>query len=218
MKALTRNPGWKLLAIASAFVLWVLFVAETEIATSLPVVVQYRNIPPDLEITADPPERLLLKLRGPASRLRTAEMSRAAVVFDLKNVHSAGDMTMTIGERELGLPSGVELVRAVPPQFRLTLEKRLEKLLPVEVRYTGPPARGYRIVWQKVSPQTIRVIGPETAVERMESVPTDAINLSSTIGEAEFRVPVFTTDPHVRFDTGTPLVTVQIKLEKIPES
>jgi hypothetical protein len=84
------------------------------------------------------------------------------------------------------------------------------------VRYTGPPARGYRLASQDVFPNSFRLIGPQAVVERIDSVPTDAIDLSSTVGGAEFRVPVYTTDPHVRFDTMTPLVTVQVKLEKIP--
>jgi YbbR domain-containing protein len=217
MRTLTRNIGWKLLAIASALLLWTLFVAQTEIATSIPVVVQYRNIPPELEVTADPPERLLLNVRGPASRLSASELSQAVLVLDLRNVHGPGEQTITIGERELGLPSGVELVRVVPSQVRVSFEKRAEKTVPVEVRYAGPPARGYRIASQKVVPETLKVIGPEAIVERIHAVQTDAINLSSTVGNAEFRVPVFTTDPHVRFESRTPVATVYVLLEKIPQ-
>lgn len=218
MKALISNFGWKVLAIGSAILLWSLFVAQTEIATSIPVVVQYRNIPSDLEITADPPERLLLKLRGPVSRLSASQLSGTILLFDLKDISTAGEQTITIGERELGLPAGVELVRVVPSQVRLTFERRAEKIVPVEVRYSGPPPRGYRIVSQNVFPQSVKVIGPEAIVERLESVPTDAINLSTTVGDAEFRVPVYTTDPHLRFEARAPFATVQIKLEKIPTS
>lgn len=216
MKFLVSNFGWKLLAISSAILLWSLFVAQTEIATSIPVVVQYRNIPGDLEITADPPDRLLLKLRGPASRLSASQLAQTILLFDLKDVRTAGEQTITIGEQELGLPAGVELVRVVPSQVRLTLERRAEKVVPIEVRYTGPPARGYRIVSQNVFPQSVKVVGPEVIIQRIESVPTDAINLNSTFGNAEFRVPVFTTDPHLRFESRAPFATVQIKLEKIP--
>jgi YbbR domain-containing protein len=218
MHALTSNIGWKLLAIASAVLLWWLFVAETEVATSIPVVVQYRNIPADIEIMADPPERLLLKLRGPASRLSPSQLSGTVLVFDLKNTSSAGEQTITIGAQELGLPSGVELVRVVPSQVRLTLDRRSEKTVPVEVRHSGPPAQGYRVVSQRVSPPSVKVIGPEAIVQRIESVPTDPIDLKSTVGTAEFRVPVYLPDPHLRFEDRTPVVSVQVTLEKIPES
>ena len=93
MRLLTRHLGWKLMAVVSAILLWTMFVAQTEVASSIPVVVQYRNIPPDLEITADPPERLLLKLRGPASRLGASELAKTVLVFDLKNVSTAGEQT-----------------------------------------------------------------------------------------------------------------------------
>jgi YbbR domain-containing protein len=218
VRALIRNLRWKLLAIVSAIVLWNLFVGQAEVATSIPVVVQYRNIPADLEITADPPERLLLKLRGPASRLDSSSLNNTILLVDLKNVSSPGEQTITITENELGLPSGVELIRVVPSQVRVTLDRRSEKTVPVEVRYTGPPARGYRIVSQRVNPPTLKVIGPEAFLARLESVPTDPVNVSTTVGVAEFRVPVYATDPHLRFETKTPVVTVRVTLEKIPQS
>lgn len=215
MRAVVSNVGWKLLAVVSAFVLWRLFVGETELATSIPVAVQYRNMPPDLELTADPPERLFLKLRGPASRLNPSDLTRTVLLVDLKNAMAAGEQTITITEQELGLPPGVELVRVVPSQVRITLEKRTEKTVPVEVRHAGPPPKGYRIVTQRVEPARVKIVGPEAILSRIDSVPTDPVNLGGVVGAEEFRVPVYAPDPHVRFE-GKPVVTVKVELEKIP--
>ena len=74
MRGWNKNLGRKLFSIGAATLLWFVFVGRSEIATSIPVMVQYRNIPPDLEITADPPDRLFMKLRGPVSRLSAAEL------------------------------------------------------------------------------------------------------------------------------------------------
>ena len=215
-RALTDNIGWKLFSLGAAVVLWGTFVGEVEVATSVPVSVAYRNIPPDLEITADPPESLFLKLKGPSARLRAAELEQIGLALDLKNVTKPGERTLSIGEAELGLPAGVELIRVVPSQVRVTLERRAEKIVPVEVRFSAPPPGGYRVVSQRVSPAAVRVIGPEARVNRLDSAQTDPIDLSSTIGNAEFRVPVYVDDPHMRFEAGHPVVTVQLTLERIP--
>lgn len=217
MRVLTENLGWKLFSLAAAFALWVTFVSEVEMATSVPVTVAYRNMPPDLEITTDPPDTLFLKLKGPSARLRTADLGRVALALDLKNANKPGEQTLPISESELGLPIGVNLVWAVPSQIRVTLERRAEKVVPVEARFAGPPPGGYRIVSQKVSPASVRVIGPEAAVNRLDSASTDPIDLSSTIGNAEFRVPVYLDDPHLRLDSRSPVVSVQLTLEKIPQ-
>jgi hypothetical protein len=46
-------------------------------------------------------------------------------------------------------------------------------------------------------------------------VATDAIDLSSTIGTKEFRVPVFINDPQLRFQLSSPVVVVRVSLEKM---
>ena len=61
------------------------------------------------------------------------------------------------------------------------------------------------------------MIGPESNVEDLASAQTDAIDLSSAVGNPEFRVPVYLPDPQVRFDGPATLVSVRVSLEKIPE-
>ena len=217
MRALTENIGWKALSLLAAVVLWSTFVGEVEVATNVPVSVAYRNVPADLELTADPPESLFLKLKGPSARLTAAELKQIGLALDLKNVTKPGEQTLSIGESELGLPGGVSLIRVVPSQVRLTLERRAEKIVPVEVRFSAPPPGGYRVVSQRVSPAAVRIIGPEARVNRLDAAQTDPIDLSSTIGNAEFRVPVYVDDPHLRFEAGHPTVTVQPRLERIPQ-
>lgn len=215
MRLLTENFLSKLMSLLGAFALWFAFIGESEVATSLPVIVQYRNVPQDLEIAADHPEHLFMKLRGPASRLGASELSRIGMVLDLGNVSQPGQQTFTITERELGLPSGVELQQVVPSQVSINFERRATRSLPVEVRFSGPPPEGYRIAGQSVAPHSVFITGPETRVSRLESVTTDAVNLSGKIGTAEFRVPIQLNDAQLRFDRGTSQATVKIRLEKI---
>lgn len=217
MRALTRNLPWKLLALGASLVLWYVFAGEVEVATSLPVVVQYRNIPQDLEISSEPPERIFLKLRGPAARLRGEDLAQATVVLDLSSVAAPGEQTFAIDPETIGLPPGVHLLRAVPSQIRLTFERRAVRDVPVEVRYSGPPPPGYRLVKQQVSPASVRVVGPESRVARLEAVSTDAVDLSSDVGEKEFRVALFVGDPQVRFEDRVPVAVVRVTMEKIPQ-
>ncbi|MDZ4802209.1 MAG: hypothetical protein SGI92_28965 [Bryobacteraceae bacterium] len=215
MRGLTEHLGWKLLALLISSLLWILVVGETEVATSMPIVVQYRNMPPDLEITGDNLDRLFVQVRGPVARVSAESLARTPLVLDLSNIHRPGDQTFNVTEKELGLPTGVRLVRAVPAQIRFSLDRRLTRMLPVEVRFEGDPPAGYRVVNQRVNPPAARVSGPEYFVTRTHAAFTDRLNISSTVGAAEFRVPIYVDDPQVRIES-TRLVTVSVTLEKIP--
>jgi YbbR domain-containing protein len=217
MRTLTDNLGWKLLALTASVLLWFWLIGETEVAASVPVIVQYRNVPPDLEITSEPENRLFLKLRGPATRLDAATFSAAALRIDLANVHAPGEQTFTVDARALGLPAGVELLRAVPSQVRVRLDRRGGKTVPVDIRYSGPPPSGYRIGRQAVTPDHVRVVGPATELAQLERASTDAIDLSSTVGGAEFRVPLYLENPHLRLDSSPSYAVVRVTLEKIPQ-
>jgi hypothetical protein len=214
IRFLTYNLGWKLLSLAIAAGLWAAYVGEAEIATSIAAPLQYRNLPRDLEVSTDFVDRVYLKVRGPATRLTPASLSDAAIVLDLNGVSKAGEQTFSINSSNVLLPPGVELVRVVPSQVRLTFERRGTREVAVEVRLAGPPPPGYRITEQQAIPDRLRILGPQARLDGIRTAQTDPIDLSNTFGEAEFRVPVFLADPHVRLERDGPVI-VRVRVEKI---
>ncbi len=67
---LTQNLGWKLLSLLLAVGLWLAIAREPEVATSLSVPVEFKNMREDLDISGNLPDRVFLELRGPSGRLR----------------------------------------------------------------------------------------------------------------------------------------------------
>jgi hypothetical protein len=61
----------------------------------------------------------------------------------------------------------------------------------------------------------LRVQGPASRVEHVESVETDPIDPGNVLGEREFEVHTFIGDPHVRFESQS-VVVVKLTMEKIP--
>jgi YbbR domain-containing protein len=210
----TENFGWKLLSLASATVLWFWLIAESELATSVSVPVQFENLPGDLELSSEVVERLFLKVRGPVSRLNLEQLSRATVLLDLSNVNSDGEFTYNLDENTVRLPSGLKLTRVVPSQVRVLFEKRATRDVPVEVRFAGPPPDGYRVANVWISPQRVRITGAESHVSRTNNALTDPIDLQSTVGDKDFRTSVYLEDTHVRLES-TASVLVRVRLEKI---
>jgi hypothetical protein len=205
--------GWQLLALAAAFVLWLVFTGSPQVVTSISAPIEYQNMPQDLESTAELPRRVSLEISGPAARLHEADLTNRRVVLNLESVLRPGERTFTIERRNIDLPAGLSLVRAIPAQVRIAFERSVSASVPVRVRIAVPPPEGYRVARQQALPNALRIVGPESRVRQVESVDADPIDLSRTVGKARFQVHAFVADPQVRF-VSSPLVEVSVSLEK----
>ncbi len=123
MNFLTRNLLWKLLALATAFAVWLSVASEPELATIVSVPVEYNNLPKDLEISSDIVETIDVEARGPAGQLRSLHDSRIAAIIDFSSVHAPGERTFTLTTAELKLPARIVITGcddpgATPVQLR----------------------------------------------------------------------------------------------------
>ncbi len=212
MRFLTANLGWKALSLVIAGVLWFLVVGEPELVTSQPAAIFLKNLPRDLEVGSDMPDRVHLELRGPAGKLTAARLADTAVFLDLASVEGPGERTFSIGSGSLNLPRGVTFLRAVPSQLRLRFDRLMSKEVAVQVRTTG--TRGLEVVRQEVQPAMLKVTGPENHVQQIDSAQTDPIDLSKIAKQGQFTVHAYVADPQVRFETS-PLVTVKVWIQRL---
>lgn len=217
MRLLYENLGWKLLAFALAVLLWFAVVGDPKVATSVSAPIEFRSLPMELEVSSEVPESVRLEVRGSPAQLEPRNLLAVAVVLDLSSVYKPGERTFTVSENNAVLPPGVRLIRAVPSQIRMRFERRASREVPVQVRYSGPPPRGYRISHYDVQPPQVAIVGPESRVNQIELAETDPIDLEAVVGEREFRVNTFVSDPQVRFQS-VPEVTVTVWMEKIPSA
>jgi len=122
-RVLTRNLGWKLLSVGLAVVLWIAVEGEPELVTVQAVPVFYRNVDPSLALVANPPTAVRLELRGPADVLGRDSLANVAVLLDLAGANEPGERVFPISHTNVSLPSGVNFVRADPPELKLHLDR-----------------------------------------------------------------------------------------------
>lgn len=199
--------GWKVLSLGIALMIWALVASEPELSTFTNVRLEYRNLPDDLEIASDPVSTVSLELRGPSGALRGLGVDgvRAEAVLDMAGVRP-GEHTFSIGGRNVKLPRGVTMVRALPSEVRFDFEWRTGRTVPVEARFTGVGANGYALDSSAVTPREVRVVGPANHVARIAAVVTDPIDISNVVGSSEFRVNAFVQDPYVRLESPSEVV------------
>ncbi len=210
---LTRNLGWKLLSVLIAIALWVAVAHEPEVATSLSVPVDFRNLRSDLDIEGNLPDRVRLEVRGPSGSLTRDNLAAVAVVLDLSDARD-GERTYSIRGRNLNLPSGVVFYRAVPSQLTLHFDQLIVKQVSAQPIFTNMPP-GYRIASQQFSPAKVQIRGPQSRVEAIHQIKTDPMDLSGVTTDKTIHTHLNIGDPQVRLVDAPADITVQVKLEKI---
>jgi YbbR-like protein len=211
MDFLTRNLLWKLLALATAFAVWLNVSNEPELATIVSVPVEYNHLPLDLEIGSDIVESIDLEARGPSGQLRTLHDSRIAAIIDFAGVTAPGERTFTVTTAELKLPRGIVMVRTIPAQLRFNFEKRTTRSVAVDVRLSGKLPAGYSLAGVDVDPPQLQVVGPESHVLRSGKLTSDPVDLTNITGDASQTVSVYAAEPEVRI-LNTPQVRVKIRV------
>jgi YbbR domain-containing protein len=211
MRSLRQDLGWKAASLATAFILWMLLVGTRELTTSVSVPVQYRNVPPNLEISSEFVETVHLILRGPSASLSRISENPPPLVIDLMSVKGPGEKTFSVSRAQFDLPAGVALERAIPAQIRLRVEKRLVREVPVEVRISAAPP-GMRVVRIESIPPVMEIAGPESRVSRIERVETDPVDLTTVGPDGIAMTNVYSGHAQVTCLT-TPTVRVRAVLE-----
>jgi hypothetical protein len=216
-RLVSHNFWWKVLALGIAVLIWVLVASEPELSTFAAARVEYKNLPEDLELSSEPVTQVLLELRGPSGELRGLGDGgqHPAAILDMSNA-APGERTFPIGAANVRLARGVHIVRAIPSQVRLGFEQRLERSVPVEVRFRPEFHAHYRVAHVTTEPGQLAIVGPQSHVAAVSKVATDRLDVSSLTTTGRFQVNAFTGDPFVRFQS-TPAITVMVTMTKEKE-
>lgn len=215
MRLFTDNIPAKIFSILIAFLLWVALVDEPELIETVTVPVEYRNLSSALDLSPDAPTRIQLQVRGPRGRLNEVSPDRTNIVLDLANMAQPSARTFSIQDNLINLPPTVTLVRAIPSQLRVKLERRVYKEIPVTLAFEEDLPPNLKIVSTDISPRQIKVVGPESRIALATSISTEPISIKDITAGAPIRVNVLLTDPELSI-VGSALVTIKLESTQLP--
>ena len=208
-----RNSGPKILALGIAVLLWVVVRSQPKVETVLEAGIHYVNVPPGLEFNPDQAGQVTIVVRGSRGRVEELERGGAAVRIDFAGLDRAGEQTFDVTGARLGLPDGVDLIRAVPSQLRLSLDKRGRREVPVQPIFVGAAADSRAVSSFRVEPPRLTVVGPERRVALLAQVTTDPIEITGLAGRHTVSTTAYLPDPYLRFD-GDASVTVEVNISE----
>jgi YbbR domain-containing protein len=192
-----RHLGLKVLAIALASLLWLTVAGEHVVERSLRVPLEFRNIPPELEIVGDPPATVDVRLRGSSAILSRLEPGEVVAVVNLSTARP-GSRLFPVRNDEVRAPYGVEVAQVVPGTLAVELEKSARRVVPVLPAVEGQPAPGFVTGRVTSDPPTVEVTGPESRLRRLSGATTEPVSIAGRRELVRDQVTVGVADSAVR--------------------
>lgn len=155
-------------------VVWFSFSRGLETLITLEIPIEYMNRDPGVEILDTSIDSVSLQLRGSGPLIKALRPEQVKVRLDLSDA-SLGLNTFSIGPENVSLPPGIFFKKVEPPVVEVTLDVPIEKVLPVQVDWTGKLPEGIRIVEARLDPAAVHVKGGKRMLENVSTIFTDAV-------------------------------------------
>jgi YbbR domain-containing protein len=192
-----RHLGLKFLSVVLAALVWVLVSGEQTVERALRIPVEFTNLPADLELVSGPPTVVDVRVRGSSGALNRIQPGELVAVVDLKGARS-GQRLFHVTGSDVRAPFGTSVVQVSPSNLDMTFEHSASKAVPVIPALEGEPADGYLVGKAVSEPATVQIIGPESAVARVNNATTEPVSVAGAKTNISESVMIGVSDPSVR--------------------
>ncbi|MCU0510250.1 MAG: CdaR family protein [Anaerolineae bacterium] len=172
MQNVLSRLGSALLALALAALVWVIAVREEypQREFTQPVPVNRSGLSERLIVFGDILSEVRLEARAPRARWNTLQSRDFTAWIDLDGLE-AGEYDVPV--QVLSSDPQVQVTAIQPPQIRVRLEERKERVMPVQVNVLDAPAFGYNWQTPVITPTQVLVSGSAPLVDQVESAAVD---------------------------------------------
>lgn len=207
---LFSNLPLKIISLLVASVLWLAISGQSTVERNIRVPLEYRNVPPGMEIVGDPPGSADVRLRGSSGNLARVVQGDVVAALDLTNARP-GTRLFNLRADEVRVPFGVAVVQVTPPTVSLDFEYAGQKVVPVSPVVEGDPEPGFVVGRITTAPATVQVLGPIGRLEALREATTEPVRVDGARASVTDRVTVGVEDSSVRLrEPQVALVTVEI--------
>jgi YbbR domain-containing protein len=192
-----RHLGLKVLSAGLALMLWMVVSGEETVERGVRVPLELQQFPAGLELRDDAPSTVDVRVRGASGALSRVSPGDIVAVLDLRGAR-AGRRLFHLTPEQVRTPFGVEVVQVTPPTVAMVFEVSASRQVPVAPAVDGKPAPGYVIGTVTTDPETVDVVGPESAVKRVTEAITEPVSVAGARDRVTERVTVGFLDPSLR--------------------
>jgi hypothetical protein len=211
--SLRHNLPLKIFSLVIALVWWAVVRGEDARVRDFVVPVDYVNLPESLEQSGRIVDVVTVRLRASDAILRNLTDDKVGATIDLARV-PLGEQRIQMGDRNLHVPAGTEIVRISPPVIPVRIEKRARREVPIVAEFSGHPPKGYEKLGVTVQPPTATIEGPASEVAAVERALTGTIMLEGETKDMVFEVrPIPEAPPGTRVRILSPANPVHVRVQ-----
>jgi YbbR domain-containing protein len=174
---ISKNLGLKITAILLSILLWVFATSRGLSEIVLDVPLEFRNIPPRLELMYYDVKAVSLNIKGQERLIRTIRPTDIRVWIDL-NKAKKGEGIYAINKNNISLPLTVTVKNITPSSVKVSLEESVSKTVKVRPIVVGIPEKGYYIKSISVVPQTVDLEGASSKIKKVDKVKTEPLDVT----------------------------------------
>ena len=212
MRGVFESFPLKLMSLGFGVLLWLLVAGEKTSEMGLTVPVELQNFPRALELTGEPVNAVEVRLRASPGMIQRIVPGEVSAQVNLAGV-GEGEHIVHLTEDAIRMPFGVKVVKISPAVLTFQLEKTLEKVVPVRPRLLGRPAEGFEVAEVASDPADVKVAGPTSRVEEIESAYTEPVSVDGARDTVSEQATIGLADPLLRV-LATPRVKVTARVRE----
>ena len=181
-----KNLPAKIIALLVAIVLWFFVMSDQNpsMDSSFSIPVDIVNAPDGYKISRNV-DTVTLKVRGARSLFATTSASDLKAYVDLKGI-TEGRHAVKI---QSVLPPGFELLETSPETISFSIDKIIQKQIPVELAVTGAPETGATVGKVLPSVQSVTIEGPSSVIDTVTRVMAN-VNVAGNRSDFSVTVPL----------------------------
>jgi YbbR domain-containing protein len=200
------------LLLTLALYLWVGEDRETQVIATAPIQI---SVPEDQILLKPNIDKVKVTLRGRWSSLNRFDQEEMKPVVVTLSKSDDGEL-VPITPESVQIPPGLRVVSIEPSFIRVEMENRVDKEIDIKPRIVGHTRGSYEIGEVRVDPEKLTVSGPESVTATMESIPTEAIDVTGRVRTFKKRVQLRPDSRLISYELNSPVtVTVPIRAEEI---
>jgi YbbR domain-containing protein len=188
-----ENTGLKVLALLITAVLW-LSVASRPVSriTLRDVPIEFRNLSRSPSLTVSKADSLAAQVfvEGPRDAIDALRSSEVTVVADMTDVEP-GVRVIRLKLDTSRLPASVKARDVEPRTIGVTVERVVEKEVPIIPRFDGQPQPGYELIRWQITPATVRVSGAESQMRDVTELSTETVSLATATEPFSYPVAIY---------------------------
>lgn len=161
-----------LVAVLTAVGMWYVVSVRDRLEAQVEVNIDYFGIPSNLVVTDGLISKVLVRLRGPETLLRSIPQQKLTQAVDLSGIKKGDTIVPLSGESMGPAFRAFELVDVQPPRIVIKADTLLERSVPLRA-IVDSPLRGGALTVENVSvsPATVVLRGPESVISDISSLP-----------------------------------------------